>query len=194
MDGQNYTEFVFNLFAVYIDISVDLNRLSISEETATEIKGLASDIRELADKLDNSEISEPNYVDDCLWISFEAMIKLLAAYMSHGFGEEFSSFIQAVADLSVQYGRYRLYQQELELINGYLEGQKVLDEELEEKYKNYLDGLQAESNEFNRLIENAFSNDFDEMLRNSVSLAKKTGVEEEKILDSKEKIDSFFLD
>lgn len=194
MDGQKYTEFVFNLFAAYIVFSVDINKESITEISAAEIKGLSTEIKTLTSRLDNGEINEPDYVDRCLWVSFEAMIKLLAAYKTRALCPEYAGLIQAVADFSVQYGRYKMYERELDLLDGYLEGQKVLDKELEEKYNSYLVILQAESDEFNNLIEHAFSDNFEEMLKNSVSLAQKAGVDKEKILDSAQKIDSFFMD
>ncbi len=193
MDGQRYTEFVFNLFALYIDYSVDIHKETISEKTATEIKGLAYDLRANTDKLENGKVTEPNYVDDCLWISFEAMIKLLAAYKTRGLCEEYAGFIQAVADISVQYGRYKLYQRELSLINSYLEAQERLDEQIEIEYNQYIDALQIERDEFNMLIEHAFSDDFEGLLKKSVELAQKSGVDKDKILDSSESIDSFFL-
>lgn len=194
MDGQRYTEFVFNLFALYIDYSVDIHKETISDASVGEIKGLATDIRTNTDKLENGIITEPNYVDDCLWISFEAMIKLLAAYKTRGLCKEYAGFIQAVADISVQYGRYKLYQQELGIINGFLDGQKILDEELEKKYAIYLNELQDESAEFNNLIDSAFTPDFEMMLKGSVGLARKVGVDEERILASASQIDAYFLD
>ncbi len=193
MDGQKYTEFVFNLFAVYIDMSVSLNENAIKETDAAEILGLATEIRDLTGRLDEGEITEPDYVDRCLWTSLEAMIKLLAAYKTKKLCEEYAFFIKAVADFSVQYGRYKLYEYELNLLNSYLEDQQKLDMELERKYNDYIEQLQEESDEFNNLIENAFSEDFEDMLKDSVSLARKAGVDEDKILNSKDKIDSFFM-
>ena len=193
MDGQKYTVFVFELLARYIDFSVEINKEVISEQSASEIKGLAADIRYKTQDLESGKITEPAYVDDCLWISFEAVIKLLAAYRTKGLCKEYAEFIQAVADISVQYGRFKLYQKELALINGYLEGQKQLDEQLAVEYQEYLQELKAESDQFNMLIEHAFCDDFDKLLRNSVELALNTGVDKEMILDSTEKIDSFFL-
>ena len=194
MDGQRYTEFVFNLFALYIDYSVDLHKETISDSSMAEIKGLAAEIRENTDKLENGTVTEPNYVDDCLWISFEAMIKLLAAYKTRGLCKEYAGFIQAVADISIQYGRYKLYQHELGIVNEFLKGQNQLDKQLEHQYKEYLDNLQSESDQFKTLIDNAFNEDFRNILKNSVSLAVKAGVDEEKILDSRERIDAYFLD
>lgn len=193
IDPQKYTEDVFELFAVYIDVSVDINEKYVNGDSAKEIKGIAEEIRALTKRLEDGEIREADYVDRCLWSSFEAMIKLLAVYSTKGVGEEYVLFIRAVADFSVQYGRLALYRKELNLLNGYIEGQEQLDEELDAKYNAYLKELKAESSLFDDLIANAFNEDFDQRLRNSVDLAKKTGVSEDKVLDSQEKIDAFFM-
>lgn len=194
MDPQKYTEDVFELFAVYIDVSVDINEKYVNGNNAREIKGIAKEIRAMTKRLEDDEIREADYVDRCLWSSFEAMIKLLAVYSTKGVGEEYAEFLRAVADFSVQYGRLALYQRELELLNGYLEGQARLDEELNAQYKAYKKALQDKTDVFNDLIANAFNESFEQRLKNSVSLARKSGVSEEKILDSQEKIDSFFMD
>lgn len=194
MDPQKYTEDVFELFAVYIDVSVDINEKYVNGNNAREIKGIAKEIRALTKRLEDGEIREADYVDRCLWSSFEAVIKLLAAYATKGVGSEYAEFLRAVADFSVQYGRLALYQRELELLNGYLEGQARLDEELNAQYKAYKKALQNQTDVFNDLIANAFNESFEQRLKNSVSLARKSGVSEEKILDSQEKIDLFFMD
>ena len=194
IDPQKYTEDVFELFAVYIDVSVDINEKYVNGDSAKEIKGIAEEIRALTKRLEDGEIREADYVDRCLWSSFEAMIKLLAVYSTKGVGEEYAEFLRAVADFSVQYGRLALYQRELELLNGYLEGQARLDEELNAQYKAYKKALQDKTDVFNDLIANAFNESFEQRLKNSVSLARESGVGEEKILDSQEKIDSFFMD
>ena len=194
IDPQRYTEFVFELFAAYIDFSVEANKETVKGKSAEEIKAIAEEIRSMTNRLEKGKINEADYVDSCLWSSFEAMIKLLAVYSTKGVGEEYALFIQAVADFSVQYGRLALYRKELDLLNGYIEGQEKLDEELDAKYNAYLKELQAESSIFDDLITNAFSEDFDQRLRNSVDLAKNAGVSDDRILDSQEKIDSFFMD
>lgn len=193
LDHRRHTELIFELFAVYIDYSVDINKVSIKGACAKEIKAIASEIRNMTKMLEENRISEPDYVDRCLWLSFEAMIKLLAAYKTKKVCPEYALFIQAVADFSIQYGRLTLYKKELELINSYLEAQEKLNNELGEKYRNYLTDLQNESDLFNDLLDNAFCDDFDQRLRNSVTLARKAGVSEEKILDTQEKIDNFFM-
>ena len=194
MDGQSYTAFIFTLYAVYIDFSVEINTENISEGAADDIRRLSEEIKEATAKLRDGQITEPDYVDSCLWSAFEAIIKLLAAYTTKGIGEEYEAFLRAIADFSVQYGRYKLYERELNLVNEYIEKQEVLDEELDKKYSAYINELQAESDKFNELLNHAFCDDFEDMLRSSVDLAREIGVDESKILDSQEKIDSFFTE
>lgn len=220
MDPQEYTKQVFEKFADYIDLSVRLhttaekkdkskgkkdnvsedskeknkNEFIIQEDQAKEIKGLADEIRAMSKKLDSGQMTEADYVDRCMWTSFEAMIKLLAAYKTRNLCSEYSKFLQAVADFSVQYGRLALYSKELELLNSYIEGQELLDKELETQYNSYLKVLQKETDVFEDLMEHAFSDDFEERLKNSALLARQAGVSEEMILDSDDKIDAFFMD
>ena len=54
--------------------------------------------------------------------------------------------------------------------------------------------MKADADRFNDLIESAFEPGFRERLERSVKLAKEAGVKEEDILDTAEKIDSFFMD
>ena len=194
MDPQKHTELVFELFATYIDFSVDINKQCVNETNSKDIKEIASEIRNMTKKLEKGDMSEADYVDRCLWSSFEAMIKLLAAYKTNGLCAEYAKFIQAVADFSVQYGRMALYSKELDLLNGYLEYQSELDVKLDDKYNNYLRELKQESDIFNDLLEHAFSGDFEQRLKSSVDIARKTGVDEKMILNTDDKIDSFFLD
>ncbi len=194
IDETRYTESVFELLATYIVFSVDVNSKSIRDADAKEIKGLANEIRKLSKVVNNNSITEADYVDRCLWIAFEAMIKLLASYQTNNLCIEYADFIKAVADVSVQYGRYRIYQKELDLLNGYLEGQKMLDDELNTKYDAYIEEINKQSGEFRNLIEHAFDPDFEDRLRKSVMLAKSVGIADDMILDSKEKIDAFFID
>ncbi len=194
IDQQIYTEFLFELFARYIELSIDINEESVKGKAAEDIRGIVDEIRGMSQRLENGDMKEADYVDRCLWSSFEAMIKLLAAYKTKKMCPEYSLYIQAVADFSVQYGRLALYKKELALLDDYLNEQEVLDEELDARYNAYLNELQGEAEIFEDLMNNAFSDDFEQRLKNSVSLARKAGVSEDKILDTREKIDSFFMD
>ena len=193
-DDQQYSVFIFNLYESYIRHSVQQIEEIISEETANVINGLADELHGKSDALSAGYISEVTYIEDCLWISLEAMIKLIActAYLSGD--QQIAGFAQALASYAFEYGRMMLYSRELEIVNQFIESQYQLDAELEQKYVAYLEDLQKESQQFYTLIDNAFAPNFRDAFLHSILLAKAAGVKEEEILSSAEDIDSFFLD
>jgi len=195
-DGRYYSAFVFEMYARYIDYSVALILGGgASQNTADKISSLSEELRVKKRELDNECISEPQFVEDCLYISLEAMIKLLSSTMGLFVGGiQLSELSEAVASFAFEYARYTLFKQEQELLDEYLEHQHVLDAELEQRFREYTIELNKNTDEFMALINNAFEADFRNRLVNSVSLARHAGVEESEILDSVEKIDSFFMD
>lgn len=193
-DDQQYSVFIFNLYESYIRNSVMQIEEIISEETAATINGLADDLRSKADALSSGYISEVTYIEDCLWISLEAMIKLLACTAELYCDQRITDFSQALASYAFEYGRLMLYSRELEIVSQFIESQYQLDAELEQKYAAYLDDLQKESEQFFILIDNAFAPNFRDAFLHSILLAKTAGVKEEEILTATEDIDSFFLD
>ena len=193
-DDQQYSVFIFNLYESYIRHSVMQIEEIITEEAAAAINGLADELRNKADALGAGYISEVVYIEDCLWISLEAMIKLLASTAALCGEQQITEFSQALASYAFEYGRLMLYSRELEIVNQFIESQYQLDAELEQKYAAYLEDLQKESRQFYALVDNAFAPDFRDAFLHSVLLAKAVGVKEEEILASTEDIDSFFLD
>ena len=193
-DDQQYSVFIFSLYERYIRHSVMQIEEIISEETAAMINGLADELRSKADALGAGYISEVTYIEDCLWISLEAMIKLLACTAALYGDQRISDFTQALASYAFEYGRLMLYSRELEIVNQFIESQYQLDAELEQKYAAYLEDLQKESEKFCTLIDNAFAPNFRDAFLHSVLLAKALGVNEKEILSTTEDIDTFFLD
>lgn len=193
-DDQQYSVFIFSLYESYIRNSVMQIEEIISRETAATINGLADELHCKADALGAGYISEVTYIEDCLWISLETMIKLLACTAALYGDQRISDFTQALASYAFEYGRLMLYSRELEIVNQFIESQYQLDAELEQKYAAYLEDLQKESQQFYTLIDNAFAPNFRDAFLHSVFLAKAVDVKEEEILASIEDIDSFFLD
>ena len=192
-DDQQYSVFIFSLYERYIRHSVIQIEDVISEETAGMINGLADELHSKAAALGAGYITEVTYIEDCLWISLEAMIKLLACTAALYGDQRVSDFAQALASYAFEYGRLMLYSRELEIVNQFIESQYQLDAELEQKYAAYLEDLQKESEKFCILIDNAFAPNFRDAFLHSVLLAKATGVREEEILSTAEDIDAFFL-
>ncbi len=192
-DGQNYTEFVFTMYADYIDLSAKvLQKLKAPGDKVKSIKANASEIRTNTELLHNEQITEVEYTEKCLWLSLEAMIKCLSLLPEMVVGAEYGQLIQASSQLAFEYARYILYSKEQAILSEYIENQYVLDEKLEKEYTDYLAEVNKNAEIFKSLIDEAFSPELHESLMQSVALARAAGVKEEELLTSLEEIDDFF--
>ena len=240
-DGQQYSVFVFTIYASYIDASADwlfgkaagqdaskdtdedvvkatdeVASGDMSEDTVKamdeaasrdvsedavkamdtailSIKELSAAIRFNTEQLQCGELSEVDYIEGCLWISLEAMIKLLACSLKSKIGPEYAYFAQAVAQLAFEYGRLVLFTREQKLLESYIKNQYILDEELQAEYEEYLAELNEYSESFRGLIDAAFTPGIHDSLMKSADLARAAGVKEEELLTSIEDVDNFFL-
>lgn len=192
-DEQSYTEFVFNLYADYIDLSAkSLQAGKVPKEKVNEVRALAREIRKNTERLHRGELSEADYVENCLWTSLEAMIKCLSMSLTSLIGPEFAELAQATSQLAFEYGRYVLYAREQAILQAYIENQYVLDEQLQKEYEAYLEEVEKHAERFGSLVENAFSLDLHEALIESAEMARAAGVKEEELLTSIEDIDDYF--
>lgn len=192
-DGQGYSEYIFTLYARFIDLSAEGYQLKIGEKNYESIKGLADTIRQNTQLLKEAKIKETDYIEACLWLSLEAMIKLLSATITSGLGTESAELVQAASQLAFEYGRYVLFKKEQALLEKYIQNQHVLDEQLKAEYEAYLEEVSEQADRFQKLVEDAFSPNLHESLLQSAALAREAGVKEEEILTSIEDIDDFFL-
>lgn len=193
-DDQKYSQFVFHMYEQYIRQSVTQIEGFASENTVTAIKSLADELYDNSEKLNSEQIDEVTYIESCLWISLEAMIKLIAAINPLIKDKDYSDFVQALASYAFEYGRYTLYRREQELVNEFMQSQYELDKTLEEKYKAYINDLNTQASQFYTLIDNAFTPDFRSAFLYSITLAQSTGVNKADVLTTCEDIDSFFMD
>lgn len=136
-DDQLYSVFIFRMYERYILSSAEAIGNIAPANVTNAIKRLAEELRRKTDLLQSNQISEVAYTEDCLWISLEAMIKLIASTAFLSGNKELSEMVQALSTYAFEYGRMVLYQKEQQLISEYLEGQKQLDEELEKKYSEF---------------------------------------------------------
>ncbi len=192
-EGQRYSEFVFTLYANYIEISATTLPESVTEERRAAITDLAKSIRDNAADLRTGAITEVAYIEGCMWLSLEAMIKLLSVSVTLVIGPELSQLLEATAQLAFEYGRYVLFSREQAILDEYIRNQHVLDENLRSKYENYLEELKEYAERFQALIDQAFSPDLHNSLVQSVELARAAGVKDDDLLKSVEEIDDFFL-
>lgn len=193
-DGQSYSEFVFTLYSDYIELSAKaLSKWNVSNEKTESVQAIAEEIRCRTEQLRNEEISEVDYVDQCLWLSLEAMIKCLSLLLTSPLIPEYAQLAQSITQLAFEYGRYRLYAKEQAILQRYLNNQQILDEQLQTEYNIYLEEVRQNAEKFQSLIDAAFSPDLRESLMESVALARAAGVKEEELLKSVEEIDDFFM-
>ncbi len=193
-DGQGYSEFVFTLYADYIDLSEKaLLTKGVDEEQAAAVKEISDTIRENADLMRQGEITEVKYIEDNLWLSLEAMIKCLSLSLTPKIGPEFTQLVQSVTQLGFEYGRYMMYAKEQAILQEYLDNQQILDERLKTEYEAYLEEVNRNAERFQKLIDAAFDPGLRESLMESVALARACGVKEEELLKSIDEIDDFFM-
>ena len=182
-DGQSYTSFVFTLYANYIDLSVKaLRAIGIKGDNIQSVADISDELRSLTDSLQYGIIDETDYVEQCLWLSLEAMIKCLSIVSTSLIAPEFAQLTQSLTQLAFEYGRNVLYTKE----------QAIL-QELKKEYDAYLAEVNENAERFQALIDAAFSPELHESLQQSVALAKAAGVKEDELLTSMDDIDAFFL-
>lgn len=193
-DGEQYSIFVFQLYEKYIRASVEMIASLAPSESVDAIMKLADELHSKEELLRSGALSEVVYTEDCLWISLEAIIKLIASAASMFCGQQATEFAQALSCCAFEYGRLMLYRKEQTLVTQFIQAQHRLDEELEKQYTAYLSELEAQSKQFYALIDHAFDPDFRTAFLHSILLAEASGMKESEILSSTEDIDSFFLD
>lgn len=193
-DDQLYSMFIFRMYEQYILSSAAATRNIAPAHVTDSIKKLAEELHRKSELLQSNQIAEASYVEDCLWISLEAMIKLVASTAFLSGNKELAEMVQALSAYAFEYGRMVLYQKEQQLITEYLEAQKQLDEELEKKYAQFLAELQEQTAQFRMMIDNAFAENFRESYLASIKLALCAGVPENEVLKTAGEIDDFFLE
>lgn len=191
---DEYSLFIFEMYEKCIRSSVAAVQSYLGENHCNAISELADELQEESNLFRSGNIDEIQYTEDSLWISLEAMFKLLAVVsMSAIKNEEVSELGVAVFDFAFEYSRLMLHRKEQEIYTVYMDEQQALDSLLEQRYTGYVEELKKQDNAFRTLIDNAFEKDYRDSFLKSILLAQMTGVEEGQVLRDKEDIDDYFL-
>lgn len=193
VDGRDYSLYVFEQYAKYIDASADIISTKVSPEHVAAVHQLAEDLHHKADELRSDQISEPDYVEACLWISLEAMVKLLSATLTCSVGKEAQDLLMAVTQMAFEYGRYQIYARMDAQVTEHLEQQAELDQTLDIQLASYRRTVEVDADQFLDLIDNAFEPGAIDRFAGSAALARAAGVPEEQILKSIDDVDAFFM-
>ena len=192
-DETTYSAYVFMLYAQFIEASVWQMSEKLADEKQSAILNLSNELKARTEQLANEKLGEVDYIEGCLWICLEAMIKLLSGTIDTALGFDKNPVVEAAMMLGMEYGRFVLYKKEYDLVTEYLKNQEILDVELAMRYDKYIAELNSQAAQFESFIDIAFDPNFGEVLNNSVNLARATGVAENEILKTTKDVDDYFM-
>lgn len=99
-----------------------------------------------------------------------------------------------VGMMMYQIGKDKFSSKEQEILKGYLDSLGRLDDSLQEEYQEAIELLMKDIELYMKILEEAFSVDVNVAFGGSIKLAKLVGVPYEEILDSRKKVESYFID
>ena len=173
------------------------NFTATSAAVASSIVTAAFGIAEQANRLRRGEIDELEFIEAAELVALEAAVSGLSSLVGQALipvpvlGAVIGNTVGMVMYSAVSSS---LSQREAELIARYLEEQRVLDDRLAAEHQELVDRLDASLADYLAVIERAFSPDVQAALQGSVELALAVGVASDDILDSEQKIRTYFLE
>ena len=99
-----------------------------------------------------------------------------------------------VGTMMYQIAKDNLSSREQKIFKEYVEAVRQLDVSLQDQYQKFVDEIGKDTKQFMELLDRAFAPDIRVAFEGSIDLAKSCGVPVDEILDSKEKIASYFMD
>lgn len=178
-------------------IYVLTNFTATSAAVASAITTAAFGVAEQAYLYRNGTIDESQFIENSEMLCLDASVSALSSFAGQVIipvpilGAVIGN---AVGTMIYQISKDSLSAKEKEIIEGYLKELGELDEKLAIEYQQYIEKLNQNFAVYMELLAAAFYPDVERALDGSVELAKYMGVLDEKILDSYDKIASYFLD
>lgn len=193
IDLQDYSKMVFDLYRKSVSFAIDPMRENASDSVINRLEEIVSLMDSYVEELETGNMSETKYIEENLWLSLESLFLVLTDRMSHTLlPEKRRELAEAVSALIFQRIRYSHYEEELSAINECLQYQAEIDKRLTEQVNAYIDALRDELNEFDTMVEKAFSStNLQAAFRGSVQLAD--SLEAKRILQTQQDIDDYFM-
>ncbi len=145
----------------------------------------------------NGQLSDIQFIENSEMLCLDATISALSSFIGQVaipvpvLGAVIGN---AVGTTMYKIAKGRFSDKEQELVKEYLETVGNLEESLTKQYAEYVDKINKELLYYLEIIEQLYSFDVMTVFDGSVRLAKSLGVPADEILDSREKIQSFFCD
>ena len=196
-DGESYTEYVFGLFSKSLDESLKAFGVNASKDTKETIKALSNELTSKTKAWKAEEITEAQYIEDCMYICLDAFMNLIAVFASSKIkleGVDTDKLALAASSVAFQYIRCSLFQQEQAVLDEIIANQYQVDTELAVKYYAFLDEFNERTEKINELLDNAFNADLRKSLAETSFIAEFFGVSQEDLLRIIDDVDKYFME
>lgn len=154
-------------------------------------------IAEQAYQLKQGNVNEQRFIENSEMLCLDASVSALSSFAGQVLipvpvlGAVIGN---TVGTMMYQIAKDNLSAREQKIFEEYAEAVRQLDVSLQEQYQKFVDEIGKDTKLFMELLDRAFAPDIRVAFEGSIDLAKSCGVPVDEILDSKEKIASFFMD
>ena len=178
--------------SIYASTNLKVAPAAVASALCTASFGIA----EQAHLLRTGKITEEQFIMNSEILCLDTSVSALSSFIGQSLipipvlgavlGNTVGTFLyQAAKD--------NLSKKEQKLIEGYLRYLHDLDVELDKKYRKYIHDLNEEMRRYYKVLDRAFSPNYEEALEGSVALASSFGVPGEELLKSFSEIDDYFM-
>ena len=164
---------------------------------ASAITTAAFGVAEQAHLFRSGSINEVQFIENSEMLCLDASVSALSSFAGQVLipVPVIGAIIgNAVGTMIYQIGKDSFSAKENELIEKYLRDLSELNEQLATEYHQYIEEMNRCFEKYMVLLTAAFDPNIEKALDGSIALAKHMGVSDDEILDSYEKIASYFLD
>lgn len=154
-------------------------------------------IAEQAYQLKQGNVNEQRFIENTEMLCLDASVSALSSFAGQilipvpVLGAVIGN---TVGTMMYQIAKDNLSAREQKIFEEYAEAVRQLDVSLQDQYQKFVDEIGKDTKLFMELLNRAFAPDIRVAFEGSIDLAKSCGVPVDEILDSKEKIASYFMD
>ena len=154
-------------------------------------------IAEQAYQLGKGNVDEQRFIENSEMLCLDASVSALSSFAGQVvipvpvLGTVVGN---TVGTMMYQIAKDNLSSREQRIFEEYVEAVRKVDVSLQEQYQKFVDEIGKDTKLFMELLDKAFVPDIHIAFEGSIDLAKACGVPVDEVLDSKEKITSYFMD
>lgn len=154
-------------------------------------------IAEQAYQLKQGNVDEQRFIENSEMLCLDASVSALSSFAGQVLipvpvlGAVIGN---TVGTMMYQIAKDNLSSREQRIFEEYVEAVRKVDVSLQEQYQKFVDEIGKDTKLFMELLDKAFVPDIHIAFEGSIDLAKACGVPVDEVLDSKEKITSYFMD